>query len=159
MLTLYKFNYPAWTLPVLYLHPDFDGELIRSDEDITQLPDSSETGQPFLKAALRSLSNPGKVWSLRAGFARVGRTQTENNIVISEPWVSQQHAEIFCRNIGDGDAAILTYFLQDNSRFGTLLLGSDGWQKVHRQEVALQSGMQLKFGSSRGQAFEFVIEM
>ena len=159
LLTLYKFNYPAWTLPVLYLHPDFDGELIRPDEDITQLPGSSEIGQPFLKAALRLLSNPGKAWSLRAGFARVGRTRAENNIVISEPWVSQQHAEIFCRNIGHDDAAVLTYFLKDNSRFGTLLLESDNWQKVHRQEVALQSGMQLKFGSLQGQTFEFIIEM
>lgn len=162
LLTLYKFNYPAWTLPVLYLHPDFDGELIRPDEDITQLPGNSlfdEIEQPFLKASLRSLSNPGKVWSLRAGFARVGRSKAENNIVIPEPWVSQQHAEIFCRNTGHDDTTVLTYFLQDNSRFGTLLLGSDGWQKVHRQEVPLQSGMQLKFGSVRGQTFEFIIEM
>ena len=162
LLTLYKFNYPAWTLPVLYLHPDFDGELIRPDEDITQLPGNSlfdEIEEPFLKASLRSLSSPEKVWSLRAGFARVGRSKAENNIVIPEPWVSQQHAEIFCRNTSYDDTTVLTYFLQDNSRFGTLLLGSDGWQKVHRQEVPLQSGMQLKFGSVRGQTFEFIIEM
>jgi hypothetical protein len=162
LLTLYKFNYPAWTLPVLYLHPDFDGEFIRPDEDITQLPGislSNEIGHPFLKASLRSLSSPEKVWSLRAGFARVGRSQSENNIVISEPWVSQQHAAIFCRNTSSADTTVVfTYFLQDNSRFGTLLLGSDGWQKVHRQEVPLQSGMRLKFGSSRGQTFEFIIE-
>lgn len=61
--------------------------------------------------------------------------------------------------MGDGDAAVLTYFLKDNSRFGTLLLRADGWQKVHCQEIALQSGMQLKFGSSRGQTFEFIIEV
>jgi hypothetical protein len=161
LLTLYKFNYPAWTLPVLYLHPDFDGELICADEDITQLPGDSlfdEIGQPFLQASLRSLSSPGKVWSLRAGFARVGRSKAENNIVIPEPWVSQQHAEIFCRNTSHDDTTVFTYFLQDNSRFGTLLLGFDGWQKVHRQEVPLQSGMQLKFGSARGQTFEFIIE-
>lgn len=161
LLTLYKFNYPAWTLPVLYLHPDFDGEIVRPDEDITQLPGislSDPSGQPFLKASLRSLSNPEKVWSLRAGFARVGRSQTDNNIVISEPWVSQQHAEIFCRNTSSDNTTVFTYFLQDNSRFGTLLLGPDGWQKIHRQEVPLQSGMQLKFGSSRGQTFEFTSE-
>ena len=160
LLTLYKFNYPAWTLPVLYLHPDFNGELISvPDEEITQIPGNSfsEIGQPFLTASLRSLSTPGKVWSL-AGFARVGRSQAENHIVISEPWVSQQHAEIFCRDASRDGTTVPTYFLQDNSRFGTLLLGSDGWQKIHRQEVPLQSGVQLKFGNSQGQTFEFVVE-
>ena len=28
LVTLYQFNHPAWTLPVLYLHPQFDGELL-----------------------------------------------------------------------------------------------------------------------------------
>ncbi len=161
LLTLYKFNYPAWTLPVLYLHPEFDGELVRlPHEDITQLPENSLSGigQPLLIASLRSLSTPGKVWSLRAGVARLGRL-AENDIVISEPWVSQRHAEIFYRNSLSDSIPVPTYFLRDNSRFGTLLLGSDGWQKVHRQEVPLKSGMQLKFGSSQGQTFEFIIEI
>lgn len=160
LLALYRFNQPAWTLPVLYLHPEFDGELIRiPNQDITQLPEFSISGIKSLKASLRSLSNPKKVWSLRSGAARVGRRREANDIVISEPWISQEHAEIFCRN-GNRDAvSVPMYFLRDNSRYGTLLLGSDGcWQKVHRQEVPLQSGMQLKFGSSQGQAFEFIIE-
>lgn len=158
LLTLYKFNCPAWTLPVLYMHPEFDGELIRvPNKDITQIPETSFSGikQLLLTASLRSLSDPEKVWSLQAGIARVGRL-TENDIVISEPWVSQQHAEIFCRNLG---LPVLTYFLRDNSRYGTLLLNANGWQKVHRQEVALQSGTQLKFGSSQGQIFEFTVEV
>jgi len=160
MLTLYKFNYPAWTLPVLYLHPEFDGQLIRlPDEGITQVPENSFSGteQPPLTASLRSLSIPEQVWSLRAGVARVGRLG-ENDIVISEPWVSQRHAEIFCRHPNLGSTTFQTYFLRDNSRYGTLLLESDSWQKVHLQEVPLQSGMRIKFGSSHGQTFEFIIE-
>jgi hypothetical protein len=161
LLALYKFNSPAWTLPVLYLHPDFDGEIIRlPDEGITELPGNSLSGigQPLPIASLRSLSNSGQVWWLPTGMARVGRLG-ENDIVIPEPWVSQRHAEIFCRNASrDTGAPGQAYFLRDNSRFGTLLLGAEGWQKVHRQEVALQSGIQLKFGSSQGQTFEFIVE-
>jgi hypothetical protein len=26
LLTLYKYNQPAWTLPILYMHPEFDGQ-------------------------------------------------------------------------------------------------------------------------------------
>jgi len=77
LLTLYKFNYPAWTLPVLYLHPDFDGNLsarMRTSRNYQEIL-FDEIEQP--KASLRSLSNPGKVWSLRAGFARVGRRRGE----------------------------------------------------------------------------------
>lgn len=45
LLTLYKFNRQAWTLPVLYLHPHYHGELIKSfDEGITELPDTSIIG-------------------------------------------------------------------------------------------------------------------
>jgi len=160
LLTVYKFNYPAWTLPVLYLHPEFDGELIRLPaQEITVIPEDSlfEIGKPLRKAFLRSLIPTGKVWSLGAGIARVGR-HAENDIMIREAWVSQQHAEIFCRNASSDGKTVPQYFLRDISRFGTLLLGSNGWQQVHRQEVPLQSGMQLKFGSPQGQVFEFTIE-
>ena len=45
LLTLYKFNQPAWTLPILYLHPYYDGELLKSfDEGITELPETSIPG-------------------------------------------------------------------------------------------------------------------
>jgi pSer/pThr/pTyr-binding forkhead associated (FHA) protein len=88
---------------------------------------------------------------------RVGRRE-ENDVVIQERWVSQKHAEIFCRDApteGNGEP---TYFLNDFSRYGTWVLGSEGWQKVHHQEVPLHSGVQLKFGSSQGQTLEFIIE-
>lgn len=44
LLTLYRFNQPAWTLPVLYMHPEFNGQLIQVfDELVTQLPTNSPT--------------------------------------------------------------------------------------------------------------------
>ena len=160
LLTLYKFNSPAWTLPVLYLHPEFDGELIGlPEEEVTQIPETSLSGfrevQPA--ACLRSLTTAGGVWSLGLGLARVGRL-AENDIVVPEKWVSKRHAEIFYRNTSGNGKPLPKFFLRDNSRFGTLLLGSLGWQKIHHQEVPLYSGMQLKFGSSQGQAFEFIVE-
>ena len=51
-----------------------------------------------------------------------------------------------------------TYFLRDISRFGTLIYKSEGWQRIHRDDLVIESGTLLKFGSSQGQAFEFVIE-
>lgn len=160
LLTLYKFNYPAWTLPVLYMHPEFDGVLVPvGDREITQLPEEaiSSSGQPVLRATLRSLTAK-KVWNLpSAATARVGRL-AENDIVIPEPWISQRHAEIFCRNTTRNGKTVPMYYLRDDSRFGTLVLSAHGWQKVHRQEVPLESGAQLKFGSSHGQSFEFVVE-
>jgi hypothetical protein len=45
LLTLYKFNQPAWTLPVLYMHPEFEGELIKPiEEGITELPSMHPVG-------------------------------------------------------------------------------------------------------------------
>jgi CHAT domain/FHA domain len=169
LLTLYKFNQPAWTLPVLYMHPEFDGQLTEPADDLkTELPANSSTwlgrlpscaylrgrGQPNPKS--RS-SNASQVWPIRANLVRVGRWE-ENDVVIREQWVSQKHAEIFCRNsVGDlrGEP---NYFLRDFSRYGTLVLESQGWKRVHHEEVLLRSGTQLKFGSSQGQVFEFTIE-
>jgi CHAT domain/FHA domain len=169
LLTLYKFNQPAWTLPVLYMHPEFDGQLTEPVDDLkTELPLNSSTwlGRLPSCAYLRGRDRPNvkssesgnQVWPITAGMVRVGRWE-ENDVVIREQWVSQKHAEIFCRNsIGDrrGEPS---YFLRDFSRYGTLVLGSDGWQRVHHQELLLQSGTQLKFGSSQGQIFEFTIEV
>jgi hypothetical protein len=179
LLTLYKFNQPAWTLPVLYMHPEFEGELIKPiEEGITELPNMppSWMGVPAPVASLRSVDSSHKVWRIRGGLMRVGRRQ-ENDLVIQEQWVSQQHAEIICRDAIATHEAGPTYFLRDFSRYGTLILrpnkegnspttGQDlgkndsvtGWQRVHHQEVPLQSGIQLKFGSSQGQTLEFVIE-
>mgnify|MGYP000040505788 CR=1 FL=1 len=169
LLTLYKFNQPAWTLPVLYMHPEFDGQLTEPVDDLkTELPLNSSTwlGRLPSCAYLRGRDRPNvkstesttQVWPIRAGMVRVGRWE-ENDVVIREQWVSQKHAEIFCRNsIGDSRGES-SYFLRDFSRYGTLVLGVQGWQRVHHQELLLHSGTQLKFGSSQGQIFEFTIEV
>lgn len=159
LLTLYKFNQPAWTLPVLYMHPDFNGQLLQPlTEGITELPENSLTWIGRERAAfVRLLGSATKVWPIRGGLMRVGRRQ-ENDLVICEKWVSQRHAEIICRDERIDTKAPPKYFLRDFSRFGTLILGNAGWQKVHHQEFPLQSGMQLKFGSSQGQIWEFIIE-
>ena len=186
LLTLYKFNQPAWTLPVLYMHPEFEGELIKPiEEGITELPTMAPSwvGTPAPIASLRSIDTTTKVWRIRGGLMRVGR-RPENDLVIQERWVSQNHAEIICRDAFSTQEAGPTYFLRDFSRFGTLILLPDGvhqgavqegvgseasgnsrsdprvvgWQKIHHQEVPLQSGIQLKFGSTQGQTLEFIIE-
>ncbi|AFY67886.1 CHAT domain-containing protein [Geitlerinema sp. PCC 7407] len=160
LLTLYKFNQPAWTLPVLYMHPEFDGELLRQmEEGITELPHSPTwigvQAQAAI-AALRTTDSSAQVWPIRGGLMRVGR-RTENDLVIQERWVSQRHAEIFCRELGTS-ALNPTYFLRDFSRYGTLVSSPEGWQRIHQQEVPLHSGTRLRFGSSQGQELEFVVE-
>ncbi|MEM8638506.1 MAG: CHAT domain-containing protein [Cyanobacteria bacterium P01_G01_bin.54] len=160
LLTLYKFNQPAWTLPILYMHPEFAGELLRPiPEGITELPTILPGGQkPTIPLArVRSLAGDGQSWSLRGGRMRVGR-RPDNDLVIQERWVSQTHAEIFYRESLSGTPTP-QYFLRDFSRYGTLILprGKD-WERVHHQEIQLGSGSQLKFGSSQGQTLEFVIE-
>jgi CHAT domain/FHA domain len=168
LLTLYKFNQPAWTLPVLYLHPDFDGELIKGvDEAVTELPDTaiSDLAAPVNTAYLRclgqakpSLSPGGKTWLLRPGVTRIGRTK-DNDIVIPEIYISKRHAEILCRNTLNETTSITTYYLQDFSTYGTTwYLSPNGWQQILREEVALTSGMQLMFGSSKGEIWEFIRE-
>ncbi|MGK7877419.1 MAG: CHAT domain-containing protein [Xenococcaceae cyanobacterium] len=160
LLTLYKFNQPAWTLPILYMHPDFDGQLIQPfDEGLTQLPvmPPSERKKSLPVAYIRSLDEKDKVWRIQGGLMRVGRRR-ENDLVIQERWVSQKHAEILCRETLSEPECEHSYFLRDFSRFGTLIYSSSGWQKIHHQEVPLQSGVKLKFGSAYGQTLEFVIE-
>jgi CHAT domain/FHA domain len=161
LLTVYKFNQPAWTLPVLYLHPDFNGILIKSfDEGVTELPDTAipNLNSPMTVASLRSLTLGGETWFLRSGVTRIGRTK-DNDIIIPEPSVSKRHAEILCRNTLTGTIPVRTYYLQDFSTYGTTwCLGPNGWQQILREEVQLKSGMQLKFGSSRSETWEFVIE-
>ncbi|HLO48628.1 MAG TPA: CHAT domain-containing protein [Kamptonema sp.] len=161
LLTLYKFNQPAWTLPVLYMHPEFDGQLLTSVVEIrTELPANSPTwmGRSLPIAYLRSVTDNARIWPIAGAIVQIGRTE-ENNIAISESWVSQKHAEIFCRNSDTTGKTEPTYFLRDFSRYGTLILGPEGWQRIHHQEVALKSGTQLKFGSSQGQSLEFILEV
>lgn len=154
LLTIYKFNQPAWTLPVLYLHPNFDGELIRSfDEGITELPDTAIPSRTSSAptACLRSLEGNATIL-LATGVTRIGRSE-DNDIVFAQKWVSGYHAEIFYRNHFKR-----TYHLVDKSKFGTWILGTKGWQEIHREEVPLRSGMQLKFGSSKGETWQFLVE-
>lgn len=153
LLTLYKFNQPAWTLPILYMHPEFDGTLLEAlGEGITELPLS----EAFPLAYLRFLTNQEEEIQVQNGLMRVGRYQ-DNDLVIHERWVSQKHAEIICRETAINDQEQYTYYLRDFSRFGTFIYKENSWQKVHYQEVPLQSGYLLKFGSANGQIVEFII--
>ncbi|MDJ1182421.1 CHAT domain-containing protein [Roseofilum casamattae] len=157
LVTLYKYNQPAWTLPVLYMHPEFDGQLLTPPpEGVTEFPDTAATvpSQTTVVASLRSLVETTQVWQIRGGLMRVGRREG-NDLVISERWVSQRHAEIIRREPLEGEP---TYWLRDFSRFGTLVLRGEHWQKIHHQEMPLKSGEKIKFGSSQGQILEFAIE-
>lgn len=163
LLTLYKFNQPAWTLPILYMHPEFDGQLIQPiqlfEDSITELPTTppGSLGSAPPVAVVRSLDNLEQVWQLRGGIMRVGRSR-DNDLVIKERWVSQKHAEIIYRENLSGFDSESSYFLKDFSRYGTLIYSNNEWQKVHHREVALSSAVQLKFGSVHGQTLEFVID-
>jgi hypothetical protein len=158
LLTRYKFNQPAWTLPVLYLHPDFDGELIkRVDEGITESPDSP-IYSGVNKAYMRLLSPGGKTWLLSPGVTRIGRTR-DNDIVIPEIYISRHHAKILCRTTLSENTSNTTYYLHDVSTYGTTwYLSPNGWQQVLREEVPLTSGMRLMFGSANGEIWEFIRE-
>ena len=157
LLTLYHFNQPAWTLPVLYLHPHFDGELLKSfEEGATEIPTTFIPGSA--NVSLRSLQPGSKTWLLKPGVTRIGRTK-ENDIVIREPSVSKRHAEILCRNSLVNNTQVQTYYLEDLSTYGTTwILRSGGWEQIYRREVPLESGMHLKFGSTKSQTWEFRIE-
>jgi hypothetical protein len=139
LLTVYQFNQPAWSLPVLYLHPQFDGNLLRpAYQAVTQIPDQGEPAAPV--AVMRRVDRPGSSWPLRGGVMRVGRLP-DNDLVIMEPWVSGQHAEIFCRSGTSGGMAHGSrYYLRDNSRNGSYYYNGEVWQHVHRAEVPHSSG-------------------
>ncbi|MEO1375024.1 MAG: CHAT domain-containing protein [Cyanobacteria bacterium J06635_10] len=157
LLTIYHFNQPSWTLPVLYLHPHFDGDLLKSfEEGATEIPTTFIPGSA--NASLRSLQAGSKTWSLKPGVTRIGRTK-ENDIVIREPSVSKRHAEILCRNSLVGNNQVQIYYLQDLSTYGTTwILRDRGWEQIYRREEPLESGMHLKFGSTKSQTWEFRIE-
>jgi hypothetical protein len=161
LLTLYKFNQQAWTLPVLYMHPQFEGELLKPlEQNLTQLPAlTTRIGKQIPIASLRSLRT-AKVWQIHGGIMRVGRDKSENDLVLYEDQggVSRKHAVIFCRQSQVSGRLTAIYFLEDFSTFGTWISCADGWSKVHREEVALQSGTQIKFGSSQNEVVEFMIQ-
>ncbi|MEM9213809.1 MAG: CHAT domain-containing protein [Cyanobacteria bacterium P01_F01_bin.150] len=160
LLTLYKFNQPAWTLPVLYMHPEFDGELIRPmGNGVTEIPDHSSTwlGRKAPAACLRLLDSPSQQWAILAGMMRVG-TWDGNDLVLQGAGISRKHAEIFYRDSVVDEVSKPAYYLRDFSRYGTLVLGEEGWQRVHHREISLSSSTQLKFGSHRCQTLEFFLE-
>ncbi len=159
LLTLFRFNHQAWTLPVLYMHPEFDGELIKPlDEGMTQIPrNPSQFGVRSPIASLRSIGS-SQVWTIRGGLMRVGMSSDNDVVLSSEPGVSRRHAEIFHRSVIQ-ESHEPSYFLRDFSRYGTWVSTSNGWQKVHHQEVLLQPGAQLKFGGSQNSVLEFLVAL
>jgi hypothetical protein len=156
LLTLFKFNQQAWTLPVLYMHPEFDGELVKPlAEGLTQIPmNPTQFAKQVPVAGLRSIDKT-QTWILRGGLMSVGISD-ENDVVLHDPGVSRRHAEIFCRGFTRSND--VTYFLKDLSRYGTWVLDATGWQKINHQEVQLVPGMQVKFGGSQNMAMEFVVD-
>jgi CHAT domain/FHA domain len=157
LLTLYKYNQPAWTLPILYMHPEFNGELVRPLQlAVTEIPSVSHD---IPAAYMRSLSfNTNPDFPIIGGLMRVGRSD-DNDLFVTEPWVSQHHAEIIYRSQSLTDPLVGVYYLRDSSRFGSYVLLDEGkWHKVHAGEFPLKSGMQIKFGSEEGQILEFRIE-
>lgn len=159
LLTLYKFNQHAWTLPVLYMHPEFNGELLQPplENDQTRLPPPTLPGHRLPTASLRSLRS-AKIWQIQ-GSIRIGRDKVGNDVVLQEDQggVSRNHAIIFCRQFQRNGSTETTYFLKDMSTYGSWVRGQEGWQKVHQEEVPIQSGSQFKFGSSQNEPMEFMV--
>jgi hypothetical protein len=155
LLTLYKYNQPAWTLPILYMHPEFDGQLLQTLDETqspTVMPNVSRT---MPAAFLYYLDRPERKWSIRGGGMNIGRDM-ENDLQIAEKWVSKNHCRIICRK--NADYPDYQYFLADFSRFGTFIYQDGHWKQVHNQEVPLESGLQIRFGSHQGQILAFVVE-
>lgn len=117
-----------------------------------------QIGDRHLVASLRSLST-FKEWTIHGDVMRIGRS-SDNDLVLPEdsPGVSREHATISYRPFTE-DNNQPTYVLEDFSRYGTWILNPEAqdWQKVHREEVVLSSGTQVKFGSSNNAALEFII--
>ncbi|GAB4133148.1 MAG: hypothetical protein Fur0046_03660 [Cyanobacteria bacterium J069] len=157
LLTLYRFNQIAWTLPVLYMHPEFDGELVKPlTEGVTEIPEnpSSWGDMLFPSACLRTVESPYQTWPIYGGMVRVGFLEG-NDLIIKSPGVSRRHAEIFYRGSFGAGSAEPVYVLRDFSRFGTFLLEPQGqWRKVHQEEVALKPNSRLRFGTFQ---LEFVL--
>lgn len=163
LLMLYKFNQPAWTLPILYMHPEFEGQIIQPLEpSITELPTilPSNFVSNRVCAFLRPLddNNLTPATSVRGGLMRIGR-KSDNDLAITEKWVSQNHAKIFCREVEMETNEPSCFYLEDDSRFGTFIYSQQGWRKIHHQEIRLHPGVHLKFGSLQGQTWEFAIEI
>ncbi|MGV2388738.1 MAG UNVERIFIED_CONTAM: hypothetical protein LVR29_11980 [Microcystis novacekii LVE1205-3] len=74
LLTLYKYNQPAWTLPILYMHPEFDGQFVQTLDETqspTVMPHISRTMPACFLILSRSC--PKRKWSIRGGAMNIGR--------------------------------------------------------------------------------------
>ncbi|MGF1537395.1 MAG: CHAT domain-containing protein [Elainellaceae cyanobacterium] len=160
LLTLYKFNCPAWTLPVLYMHPEFDGQILTLQEEGTEIPEtpSSWSDSATPTAALRTVNaKTRECWPIRGGIMRVGKERS-NDLVLQGPGVSRRHAEIVYRDSWMSPLQTSAYYLRDFSRFGTFIRQPMGWRRVHNQEVPLLPYTQVKFGSPQNPPLEFVVQ-
>jgi hypothetical protein len=156
LLTAYRFNHTAWTLPVLYQHPQFSSRLLREAAlEVTQMPGLDTPAAQTV--VLRCWDKPERLGRLCDGFLRVGRLP-DNDMVILEPWVSGQHAEIFSRSRYTDGLQETEYFLRDMSRNGSYYFDGDRWKHIHRGEVPLALGTALRFGSQEGELMEFTLE-
>jgi len=133
-------------------------------EEVEQTSEQSrqlEQQEPV--ASLRSLTT-SEIWQIQGNLIRVGRDQSENDLALRDDQggISRKHAVIF-RRLPQPDGNVETaYFLEDFSRFGTWILepgsGLNNWRKVHREEVPLSPGTQLKFGSTHhNETLEFLV--
>jgi hypothetical protein len=156
LLAIFKFNQQAWTLPVLYMHPDFDGELIQPRPvNLTQIPHQPPAlGQRLTIAALRSPISD-RMWPLRGGLMRIGISDDNDLVLLGEAGVSRKHAEILGRT--SSPTGEWSYVLRDFSRYGTWVLSQGEWQKVHHEDVLLQPGACLRFGDPQNAVLEFVV--
>ncbi len=150
LLFLFKFNHVTWTLPVLYMHPEFNGELVKPlTEGITEIPNNPDSWiEPYFPpAVLHSVEPAGQSWRVYGGVMRIGSQDGNDAVLRGGSGVSRQHAEIVYRaEVQKGETA--GYFLRDRSRYGTSLQGSNSqWLRVHQQEVPLGSPTRLRLGT------------
>lgn len=143
LLAQFKFNAPAWTLPILYMHPEFDGQILSPLLAITELPTRLPIPVTTQTFTLKSCDHPERQWEFSSKLIRIGR-RSENDVTVEEPWVSKEHAEIIQREEG--------FFIRDRSRFGTLIgLPDQDWQTIHQEEIFLPTNSFIRLGSEQGE--------
>ena len=143
LLAQFRFNAPAWTLPILYMHPEFDGQILSPLPAITELPTRLPIPVTTQTFTLKSCDHPHRKWEFSSKLIRIGR-RSENDVTVEEPWVSKEHAEIIQREEG--------FFIRDRSRFGTLIgLPDQEWQTIHQEEIFLPANSFIRLGSEQGE--------
>jgi hypothetical protein len=91
---------------------------------------------------------------IRMGRHPIGREGDRNDVVITEPWVSSEHAMIAHRGYENGS----NYVLKDFSRFGTYVNNDGEWELFHHQDIPLKNGTKIRLGAINGQLLEFFLE-